>query len=71
MISHDIEDVLALANVAFMVEEGRVVREVNLDRAESRAVQRDALLPAALRRAPRPHEDRLRTLLALGPAGDA
>jgi len=69
MISHDVEDVLSLANVAFLVEEGRVVREVDLDRVESRAARRDALLPASLRRAPRPHEDRLRGLL--GTAGNA
>ncbi|WP_280151388.1 ATP-binding cassette domain-containing protein [Piscinibacter sp. XHJ-5] len=67
MISHDIEDVLALANVAYLVEEGRIVREVDLDRAESRAAQRDALLPAALRRPRRPHEDTLRRLLGAAP----
>jgi molybdate transport system ATP-binding protein len=30
MITHDIEDVLALADVAFVYEEGQVIREVNL-----------------------------------------
>ncbi|MFV0676621.1 ATP-binding cassette domain-containing protein [Variovorax sp. tm] len=36
MITHDIEDVLALADVAFVYSEGRVVREIDLHNAESR-----------------------------------
>ena len=66
MITHDVEDVLALANVAFLVEEGRVVREVDLDRAESREAQRDMLTPAAARRPRRPHEEALRVMLGAG-----
>ena len=38
MITHDIEDVLALADVAFVYSEGRVVREIDLHNAESRDV---------------------------------
>jgi molybdate transport system ATP-binding protein len=36
MITHDIEDVLALADVAFVYNEGQVVREIDLHNAESR-----------------------------------
>jgi molybdate transport system ATP-binding protein len=36
MITHDIEDVLALADVAFVYRDGQVVREIDLHNAESR-----------------------------------
>ncbi|MDM0007807.1 ATP-binding cassette domain-containing protein [Variovorax sp. J22G73] len=36
MITHDIEDVLALADVAFVYSDGQVVREIDLHNAESR-----------------------------------
>mgnify|MGYP001039230220 FL=1 len=36
MITHDIEDVLALADVAFVYKDGQVVREIDLRTAESR-----------------------------------
>ena len=36
MITHDIEDVLALADVAFVYKDGQVVREIDLHTAESR-----------------------------------
>jgi molybdate transport system ATP-binding protein len=36
MITHDIEDVLALADVAFVYKDGQVVREIDLHNAESR-----------------------------------
>lgn len=73
MITHDIEDVLALANVAFLVDGGQVVREVDLDRAESREVQRDLLLPQEQRRPRREHEEVLRVMLGAGgtAGGDA
>jgi molybdate transport system ATP-binding protein len=38
MITHDIEDVLALADVAFVYDNGRVVREIDLHNAESREI---------------------------------
>ena len=63
MITHDIEDVLALADVAFLLDQGRVQREINLRSAESREVQRAALQGEAPTRAPRPHEALLRRLL--------
>jgi molybdate transport system ATP-binding protein len=36
MITHDAEDVLALADVAFVYKEGQVVREIDLHHAQSR-----------------------------------
>ena len=69
MITHDIEDVLALANVAILLEQGRVVREVDLDRAESRERSREALRGDAVERAPRAHEARLRTMLGAAEPG--
>ena len=63
MITHDIEDVLALANVAFLFEQGRVVRAVDLDRAESRDAKCAQLLPAQAPREPRRHEAVLRGML--------
>ncbi|MFM9924663.1 ATP-binding cassette domain-containing protein [Variovorax sp. H27-G14] len=36
MITHDIEDVLALADVAFVYSNGQVVREIDLHNAQSR-----------------------------------
>jgi len=38
MITHDIEDVLALADVAFVYKDGQVVREIDLRTAEHRDV---------------------------------
>lgn len=38
MITHDVEDVLALAHVAFVLEAGRVVREVDVVQGRSREV---------------------------------
>lgn len=78
MITHDVEDVLALANVAFLLDGGRVVREVDLDRAESREVRRSELMPHEQRRPRRPQEEMLRVMLGAGeapfhraPSGDA
>ncbi len=45
MITHDVDDVLALADVAFVVEHGEVVREVDLRSGEGRDVTRRALVP--------------------------
>jgi molybdate transport system ATP-binding protein len=36
MITHDIEDVLSLADVAFVYKDGQVVREIDLHNAQSR-----------------------------------
>jgi molybdate transport system ATP-binding protein len=63
MITHDVDDVLALANVAFLVEGGRVVREVDLDRVASRDHARAAIAPASVR-TPRPGGGELRRMLA-------
>jgi molybdate transport system ATP-binding protein len=47
MITHDIDDVLALADQAFVIEQGEVVREVDVKRGEGREVARRILLPDA------------------------
>jgi molybdate transport system ATP-binding protein len=62
MITHDVDDVLALANVAFLIEDGRVVREVDLDAINHRDHARAAIAPQAVRR-PRPGEAMLRRWL--------
>jgi molybdate transport system ATP-binding protein len=67
MITHDVDDVLALANVAYLVEEGRVVREVDLDRVACRDTVREAIAPQA-RRTPRPGEPQLREMLSVASA---
>ena len=43
MITHDVEDVLALAEVCFVYEEGRIVRQVDLRDATQRDVAREAI----------------------------
>ena len=63
MVSHDIDDVLALANVALLLDQGRVLREVNLDHAQSREIARQTLAPHAPTQAPRAQEPLLRRLL--------
>lgn len=62
LITHDVDDVLALANIAILVDGGQAVRQVDLDRAESLDLARQALEPA---RPPplRWNEARLRKLL--------
>ncbi len=62
MITHDIDDVLALANVALLLDGGRVVRKVDLDAATSREAVRADIAPEGAR-APRPQEPLLRRLL--------
>jgi molybdate transport system ATP-binding protein len=62
MITHDIEDVLALANIAYLMRDGQVVREVDLDRATSREVARSTLAPQR-QSAAHPHTEQLRNLL--------
>jgi molybdate transport system ATP-binding protein len=62
MITHDVEDVLALANAAYLIEGGRAVRAVDLDRVESRELAQHALHPEPSR-PPRPEEARLRAML--------
>ena len=63
MITHDLEDVLALANMAFLIDDGRVVKAVDLDRVESREVARSALHEEPPR-PQRPGEERLREMLS-------
>jgi molybdate transport system ATP-binding protein len=63
LVTHDIDDVLALASVAFLIEDGRAVREVSLDRTESPDVRRHRLEPDVEPRKPHPREAELRALL--------
>jgi molybdate transport system ATP-binding protein len=69
MITHDIDDVLALADVAFLVEQGRVVREVDLrtgqasEPAVRREAMREALLPGLPQRPVHPHAAAIRRWL--------
>lgn len=58
MITHDIDDVAALANRAYFVDGGRVTREVDLDAGESR----ELLDPTPLR----PADEARRALLKAG-----
>lgn len=46
MITHDIDDVLALADVAFVIENGQAVREVDVRQGVARELLQRALLPA-------------------------
>ncbi len=63
LITHDIDDVLALANVAFRVDGGRVVQAVDLDAGQSRPVLR-AALGAGAQRPAHPHEAKLVAMLS-------
>jgi molybdate transport system ATP-binding protein len=63
MITHDIDDVLALAQVAFVIEHGCAVREVDVRRGEAHDMTARALMPGC-EVAPRTaHERRVRELL--------
>ncbi|RZS84936.1 sulfate/molybdate ABC transporter ATP-binding protein [Pigmentiphaga kullae] len=64
MITHDIDDVLELADVAFLYQDGQVAREVNLRSGQSRDFIRRALGDDAP--AETPMRQRLRTLLNPG-----
>ena len=63
MITHDLDDVLALANVAFVIERGCVVREVDVRRGEVREMTARALAPQCHLAPPTAHERRVRALL--------
>jgi molybdate transport system ATP-binding protein len=47
MITHDVEDVLALADVAFVFDQGQVVQEIHLHDASSRQLARRELVGAS------------------------
>jgi molybdate transport system ATP-binding protein len=63
-ISHDLEDVLALADAALVLEGGRIAREIDLRTGQLVEHQAPAH-PAPAPRPPRPHEEQLRTWLSL------
>lgn len=60
MISHDPEDVVQLAQVAFVFEAGRIVREIDVETAQARQC-----LPEALGQPPRPADPRREKLKEL------
>ncbi|VCU68343.1 Sulfate/thiosulfate import ATP-binding protein CysA [Pigmentiphaga humi] len=66
MITHDIDDVLELADVAFVYQDGQVVRDVDLRKGESRDHARRAL--GDERPVESPMRQKLRHLLNDGPA---
>lgn len=63
MITHDIDDVLALADVAFVIERGCAVREVDVRRGEARETTIRALMPGREPVRLTGHEQRVRELL--------
>jgi molybdate transport system ATP-binding protein len=62
MITHDVDDVLALADVCFVYEEGQVVREVDLRGGKQREVVREAVTGSVLV-AQTPLQQRLKRML--------
>jgi len=54
MITHDVEDVLALAQVALVLEAGRVVREIDVLHGHSREAVQSGLQGLAVQAAPAP-----------------
>ena len=65
MITHDIDDVAALADQAFVIETGQVVREVDLRRGERRDIAREALARPDLMSLDSARQRGLRHLLGL------
>lgn len=63
MITHDLDDVLELADVAFVIEQGQAVREVDVRRGEARTLARQLLPGAPDPVAPPPHAAMVRRLL--------
>ncbi|TAK76810.1 MAG: ATP-binding cassette domain-containing protein [Aquabacterium sp.] len=61
LITHDVDDVLELADRAFVVEQGQVVREVDVGSGEARPRARRTLEPDAAE--PCAHAQRVRALL--------
>jgi molybdate transport system ATP-binding protein len=69
MITHDIDDVLALADVAFVIEHGRAVREVDVRRGVGREMVQRALLPGLAVAPATASERAVRTLLGVPTLG--
>jgi molybdate transport system ATP-binding protein len=66
MISHDIEDVLELADVAFVFEEGQVVRKIDLHDGSSLELKLQALGASATPGPESPLRRKLRAMLEAG-----
>jgi len=62
MISHDVDDVLALADVVCIFDNGRILREIDLRSGQSREAVRQELTPGAPAR-DEPRRSRLRRML--------
>jgi molybdate transport system ATP-binding protein len=62
MITHDVDDVLALADVVFVYRAGQIVQEINLGDASSREFALQELNPA-LRQGQTPLQQKLRRML--------
>lgn len=63
MITHDLDDVLELADVAFVIEQGQAVRQVDVRRGEAHELARRLLPGAQEAPARRLHAAALRSLL--------
>ncbi|MFE8647060.1 ABC transporter ATP-binding protein [Sphingomonas sp. NCPPB 2930] len=63
MITHDVEDALALADVAFVFDQGQVVREIDLRTAEARSLARPRITGEAEAPAESPLRQAVRRLL--------
>jgi molybdate transport system ATP-binding protein len=63
MITHDVDDVIALADAACVIDHGQVLREVDLRSGELRERARQALCPELAAPADPPRHQHLRALL--------
>ncbi|MCS4510611.1 ABC transporter ATP-binding protein [Xylophilus ampelinus] len=70
MITHDVEDVLALADVAFVFDQGQVLREIDMRTAEARSRARHGITGEADAPEETPLRQTLRRLLGDGFAAD-
>jgi molybdate transport system ATP-binding protein len=64
MITHDVDDVLALADMAYLIDGGRVVRQVDVAHGTSTDITRQTLTPQH-RPSVTPEEVRLRAMLSV------
>ncbi|GAA4323606.1 ATP-binding cassette domain-containing protein [Pigmentiphaga soli] len=62
MITHDVDDVVALADAVFVYAEGRIIRQIDVPGAEAREAVRTELVPPPAREET-PAQTRLRALL--------
>jgi len=65
MITHDVDDVMALADVVFVIEHGRAVREVDVARGQAREMVQQALLPGSVPVSGNPRQQEVHALLGV------